>query len=77
MEAEISATHGSIQFVSDTRNSGIKVGGVSSAAPWMVERVLSKLDLQNSFLGAHPSGCARIDPYKIVEMIRCLGGADQ
>jgi|ERR1700730_952722 HAD superfamily hydrolase (TIGR01509 family) len=49
IEAEISATHGAIQFVSDTRNSGIKVGVVSSAATWMVERVLSKLDLQNSF----------------------------
>jgi HAD superfamily hydrolase (TIGR01509 family) len=49
IEAEISATQGAMQFVFDTRNSGIKVGVVSSAATWMVEKVLSKLDLRHSF----------------------------
>jgi beta-phosphoglucomutase-like phosphatase (HAD superfamily) len=49
IEAEITATQGAIQFVFDTRNSGIKVGVVSSAATWMVQTVLSKLDLHNSF----------------------------
>ena len=49
IEAEISATQGAVQFVLDARNSGIKVGLVSSAATWMVERVLSKLDLHDLF----------------------------
>jgi HAD superfamily hydrolase (TIGR01509 family) len=49
IEAEIATTQGARQFVFDTRNSGIKAGVVSSAATWMVERVLSKLNLQNSF----------------------------
>jgi HAD superfamily hydrolase (TIGR01509 family) len=49
IETEISATQGAKQFVFDTRNNGIKVGVVSSAATWMVDKVLSKLDLQSSF----------------------------
>ena len=49
IEAEISATQGAVQIVFETRNSGIKNGVVSSAATWMVEKVLSKLDLQHSF----------------------------
>lgn len=49
IEAGISATHGAVQFVTETRNSGTKIGVVSSAATWMVEKVLTKLDLQSSF----------------------------
>jgi len=49
IEAEVSATQGAIEFVLETRNSGIKIGLVSSAATWMVAKVLSKLDLQNAF----------------------------
>jgi HAD superfamily hydrolase (TIGR01509 family) len=49
IEAEVSETQGAIQFVFEARNNGIKIGVVSSAATWMVERVLAKLDLQSSF----------------------------
>jgi HAD superfamily hydrolase (TIGR01509 family) len=49
IEREISETQGAIQFVLETRNGGIKTGVVSSAATWMVEKVLAKLNLQNSF----------------------------
>ncbi len=41
---------GARQFVLETRSSGTTVVRVvSSAATWMVEKVLAKLDLQNSF----------------------------
>jgi HAD superfamily hydrolase (TIGR01509 family) len=46
---ELSETRGAKQFVLETKNSGIKIGVVSSAATWMVDKVLAKLDLQNSF----------------------------
>lgn len=49
IEAEITETRGAIQFVRESRKQGIRVGVVSSAAPWMVERVLSKLDLRRAF----------------------------
>jgi HAD superfamily hydrolase (TIGR01509 family) len=49
IETEISETEGPIQFVLETRNSGTKIAVVSSAATWMVEKVLAKLDLQSSF----------------------------
>jgi HAD superfamily hydrolase (TIGR01509 family) len=49
IETGVSATQGAAQFIFDARNNGIKVGVVSSAATWMVHKVLSKLDLQNSF----------------------------
>jgi HAD superfamily hydrolase (TIGR01509 family) len=49
IEAEVSETQGARQFVLETRSSGTTIGVVSSAATWMVEKVLAKLDLQNSF----------------------------
>jgi HAD superfamily hydrolase (TIGR01509 family) len=49
VDAELSETQGAGQFVSEARTKGIKVGVVSSAASWMVEKVLSKLDLQGAF----------------------------
>lgn len=49
IETEISETQGAIQFVQESRKRGIKVGVVSSAALWMIEKVLSKLDLSSAF----------------------------
>ena len=49
IEAEISETQGAMQFVLESRKAGIRVGVVSSAAAWMVEKVLSKLDLSSAF----------------------------
>jgi HAD superfamily hydrolase (TIGR01509 family) len=49
IEAEVTETRGAIQFVLESRNSGIKTGVVSSAATWMVEKVLAKLGLQKAF----------------------------
>jgi len=49
IEAEIAVTRGAEEFINDTRHRGIEVGVVSSAASWMVEKVLTKLALRNSF----------------------------
>jgi HAD superfamily hydrolase (TIGR01509 family) len=49
IEAEITETRGATQFLRKSRKQGIRIGLVSSAAPWMVERVLSKLDLIHAF----------------------------
>jgi HAD superfamily hydrolase (TIGR01509 family) len=49
IETDISETEGATQFILETRTSGIKTGVVSSAATWMVETVLAKLGLQDSF----------------------------
>jgi len=49
IETGVSTTQGAAQFILNARNNGIKVGVVSSAATWMVQKVLSKLDLQDSF----------------------------
>jgi HAD superfamily hydrolase (TIGR01509 family) len=49
IETGVLATEGAIKFILDARTSGIKVGVVSSAATWMVHKVLSKLELQSSF----------------------------
>jgi HAD superfamily hydrolase (TIGR01509 family) len=40
IEAEVSETQGARQFVLETRSSGTTIGVVSSAATWMVEKVL-------------------------------------
>ncbi len=49
LETEVSATAGAVPFVLSTRERGIKVGLVSSAASWMVEKVLARLDLKHAF----------------------------
>ncbi|MBR1092542.1 HAD family phosphatase [Bradyrhizobium manausense] len=49
IEAEVTETRGASGFVRESRKRGIRVGVVSSAAPWMVERVLSKLELSGAF----------------------------
>jgi HAD superfamily hydrolase (TIGR01509 family) len=49
IESDLSATQGAQEFMSETKERGIKLGVVSSAAPWMVEKILSKLRLQHAF----------------------------
>lgn len=49
IEGELTPTEGAKQFVLEARNGGAKIGVVSSAATWMVEKVLTKLDLQEAF----------------------------
>lgn len=49
IDAELMPTEGAMQFVLEARNGGTKIGVVSSAATWMVEKVLTKLDLRKAF----------------------------
>ena len=49
IDAELAATDGAKRFVFESRKSGARLGVVSSAATWMVEKVLTKLDLQDAF----------------------------
>jgi HAD superfamily hydrolase (TIGR01509 family) len=49
IERELTPTEGAKQFVREARNRGTKIGVVSSAATWMVEKVLTKLDLREAF----------------------------
>jgi HAD superfamily hydrolase (TIGR01509 family) len=49
IDAELTATDGAKRFVFESRKSGARLGVVSSAATWMVEKVLTKLDLQDAF----------------------------
>ncbi|CCD85630.1 putative phosphatase [Bradyrhizobium sp. ORS 285] len=49
LEREVAATDGAVQFVRSARDRGMKVGLVSSAASWMAEKVLARLDLTGAF----------------------------
>lgn len=49
IEAEVGETSGAAAFVHAVRRQGLRVGVVSSAAPWMVDAVLSRLRLESAF----------------------------
>jgi HAD superfamily hydrolase (TIGR01509 family) len=49
IENELCATEGAWEFISEAKEHGVKVGVVSSAAHWMVDKILSKLGFQNTF----------------------------
>lgn len=49
LDQEAALTSGGFELISRAKEHGIKIGLVSSAAPWMVEKVLAKLRLDEAF----------------------------
>ncbi len=49
LDAELTPTPGAALFLQQAKSHGLAIGIVSSAAPWMVERVLSRLALPVAF----------------------------
>jgi len=49
LEERVVLTHGAKEFIAAAKAGGIKIALVSSAAPWMVEKVLDKLQLNDVF----------------------------
>ncbi|HSD37553.1 MAG TPA: HAD family phosphatase [Rhodocyclaceae bacterium] len=49
LDEGVELTEGVASFISHARARGIRLALVSSAAPWMVERILARLDLVEAF----------------------------